>query len=301
MRSTSARNSASSPQACSRYAARAGPSRSRASAATWLTRPQRARSTLPPQLRAQPCARHRPLPLHRAGRDAEHHCGLVDVEAPEEAQLDDALLARVQRAEPQQGRVERHQVIGPIDTDRFGLVERYVRMASPALPRRALARMIDEDAPHGSGGDREEVGAVPPIVPHGPREPQVDLVRELGGLERGAGGRGEEGGAPPPIVPHGPREPQVDLVRELGGLERVPWPLAAQVRAGDTPQLGVNHGHQPLASVPVAVAQALEEQGHLVRGFGVAGAHGGLSESLATYLKMTTLCTPTSRPVETRI
>src|ERR1041385_9245254 len=265
MRSTSARNSASSPQACSRYAARAGPSRSRASAATWLTRPQRARSTLPPQLRAQPCARHRPLPLHRAGRDAEHHCGLVDVEAPEEAQLDDALLARVQRAEPQQGRVERHQVIGPIDTDRFGLVERYVRMASPALPRRALARMIDEYAPHGSGGDCEEVGAVPPIVPHGPSEPQVDLVREL------------------------------------GGLERVPWPLAAQVRAGDTPQLGVNHGHQPLASVPVAVAQALEEQGHLVRGFGVAGAHGGLSESLATYLKMTTLCTPTSRPVETRI
>src|ERR1041385_3276105 len=158
MRSTSARNSASSPQACSRYAARAGPSRSRASAATWLTRPQRARSTLPPQLRAQPCARHRPLPLHRAGRDAEHHCGLVDVEAPEEAQLDDALLARVQRAEPQQGRVERHQVIGPIDTDRFGLVERYVRMASPALPRRALARMIDEDAPHGSGGAPRAAG-----------------------------------------------------------------------------------------------------------------------------------------------
>ena len=43
--------------------------------------------------------------------------------------------------------------------------------------------MIDEDLPHQSGGEREEVGAVAPVDRLGSHEPQIGFVDQVGGLE----------------------------------------------------------------------------------------------------------------------
>jgi len=79
-------------------------------------------------------------------------------------------------------------------------------------------------------------------------------------------GNGEEMGAVAPIVLPDAGQTEIRLVRELGGLERMPRTLMAEMRARQAPQLGMNHRHQLVERLRVAITDTLEEPRDLVRG-----------------------------------
>ena len=128
------------------------------------------------------------------------------------------------------------------------------------LRRHPAPRVVDEDLPHGSGGDRQEVGAVHRVHPAAARQLDVGLVDE---------GRGVEG---------------------------VVGSLASQLPAGHGAQLVVDDRQQPVQRVSLAAANRLEKPRHVARGNGVAagcrvawgrgvvGAHGEPGSCMSSLL-----------------
>jgi hypothetical protein len=75
---------------------------------------------------------------------------------------------------------------------RGGLIDRKagkiskLAFAAPLEPR-FLARLLDQDSPHGFGGGKEMSPSVPLLLVLGTHQPQVRLMHERRGLERLAG------------------------------------------------------------------------------------------------------------------
>jgi hypothetical protein len=95
--------------------------------------------------------------------------------------------------------------------------------------------VVDENLPHGSGGDRQEVGSIYRVHPAAARKLDVGLVDE---------GRGVEG---------------------------VIGPLASQLPTGHRAQLLVDDRQQPVQCVPLATANRLEKLRDVARPNGLAG------------------------------
>src|SRR5918993_2740058 len=131
----------------------------------------------------EPRLRHAPLALDGGGADAQDFRRLLDREAAEEAQLDDARLLRVERVEAFERLVERDQVRGALARHVDVLVEREFLEFAAALFGLLLARVIDEDAAHHLRRDAEEVRPVLPLHLRLIDEPQVGFVDERGRLQ----------------------------------------------------------------------------------------------------------------------
>src|SRR5581483_5388511 len=81
--------------------------------------------------------------------------------------------------------IEGNHVIGPVVTDGGRYVLQFDPVPTAAVPHPALAPGgLDEDAAHGLGGRREEVGAAVPVVGlTAADEPEVRLVDQGRGLQ----------------------------------------------------------------------------------------------------------------------
>src|SRR5215218_6988946 len=95
------------------------------------------------QLSSQPRARHLPVALDRGVADAEHLGRLLDGQAAEELQLNDARLLRVDGGEPLQRLVNRQQVNVWTFAEAVGLAERDGEVSAAALGRVVCAGVAD--------------------------------------------------------------------------------------------------------------------------------------------------------------
>src|SRR5687767_4966100 len=141
-------------------------------------------SSLPFHLPQQKGAGAPPFAADGVGRDLEDFGRLLDREAAEVAQLDDARLALVNLLQLDERLVERNQLAGPLVRQQRGLVERKRARAAAALLVAARARVVNQDAAHRLRGDGEEVCAVLPADARLTAELEVSLIDECGGLER---------------------------------------------------------------------------------------------------------------------
>lgn len=143
-----------------------------------------------------------PVPAHGAIRDLEDFGGLLDRQVAEEAELHHACHAIVHFGQfherPVQGQdFQDLRVLG-----RVVVFELEGNLPGAPFPGQSLARLTDQDLPHGPGGHGKEVRPVLPVRP-GSGETEVDLVHH-------------------------------------GGRTQGPGPLAAQVAPGDAPQVLIN-------------------------------------------------------------
>ena len=178
---------------------------------------------------AEPRPGRAPVQLDGARGDAEQVRDLVDGQATEETELDDAGVPLVGFAEPGQGVVDVHEVVGPV-LFAEAVVEGQLA-PPPAPPRGSLrARMIRQHLPHGPGRDREEVA--PPI-------PAFLLAGQL----------------EPRLVHHG------------GGLQSMALGLSGEEHAGDDSQLLIDEGQQLLGYLGIVGVEPQDQLSHAV-GFG---------------------------------
>jgi hypothetical protein len=96
-----------------------------------------------PQLPVEPGTGQGPVALDGHGGNAEHGGGLLDRQAPEEAELDELALPGVDRGEP----IERHIQRQDVDRRRLGpavLTHQPHGLAAAPLDRCSRPRVIDE-------------------------------------------------------------------------------------------------------------------------------------------------------------
>src|SRR5256885_540956 len=108
----------------------------------------------------QPAARHAPVAGDGVNRDVEDLRGFFDAEAAEEPQLDHLDLARIERPQLVERRVERQEVDWRAIVDGNPRRQRHMRRAGAALRRPVLAREIDERVAHRAARDRETAAAM---------------------------------------------------------------------------------------------------------------------------------------------
>jgi hypothetical protein len=180
----------------------------------------------------QPFFRANPLTLHSATSDAEHFAGLVVGEAGEESAFDDATHAFIVSEKAVERFVNGEQRFRALieRRDRFPTrcVERDSVLASSALVGAMTARVVDEDATHDAGGDREEMPAIGPLC--------ARLVHES----------------------------HIRLVHERRGAECVIGALPAELVVRDAAQIVVDDLEQPVARCAVTAPPGVEESGHVV-------------------------------------
>src|SRR5690606_21905968 len=115
-------------------------------------------------LAQQEGARHLPVPLQRPLGGAGQGRDVLEGEPGEEAPLDEAPQLGVDPGEALEGAVEGQQVLDTRLPRRGGgevdAIELHVRGGRASLAAAAVPRVVDEDLPHGAGGEREEVLAV---------------------------------------------------------------------------------------------------------------------------------------------
>ncbi len=131
----------------------------------------------------QPRLGESPLPLHRGGSEFEDAGGGLDIESAEEAEFDDAGLDGIEGRESVEGFVEGEHLDRGVVGDEGDVVEGGASPAAAPLLRPAGASVVDEDAAHGSRGEREELGPGRPAGVILTDESEVRLVDESGGLE----------------------------------------------------------------------------------------------------------------------
>src|SRR2546425_3785224 len=141
------------------------------------------RSRLAAQLAEQPGPRESKSTLERGRRYAERIGRFLDAEACEVSQLDDARLLGVDLLQPLQRFVERRQHGLLIAGDGERLRQRPAVESRPSLLRAACTRTLDQNLPHRSRGDADEVPLVVPRCARA-REPKVCLVDECRRLQR---------------------------------------------------------------------------------------------------------------------
>ncbi len=181
------------------------------------------------QLLAQPGSSPGPVALHRAQRRVESLGRLLLGHPGEVAALDDARQPLVERREPLQRAIDRqHQLRLRLDPE-LGAVERQVRQPAAALERRALARVVHQDAPHRPRADGVEV---PPVLPVHP-----GLVHQL----------------------------DIGLVHQRSRIQRLPPTPAPDLPASDPPQPVIDQRHQSVESRPVAPVMSLQKASDIAR------------------------------------
>src|SRR5262245_39737974 len=177
------------------------------------------------ELFREPRPRNGPVALHRRGRDPHRFGGLLDREAAEEPQLDDARLARVELGEAIERRVERDEIDRPLGGGRVeAFVEGDARLSAAALECVARARPLDQDLPHGVRRDRAEVRAVLP--------PLGTILQQL----------------------------QVGLVDERSRLQRLSRTFPLEIVRGEASKLGVHERHQRLERGNVSPRRPIQER-----------------------------------------
>ena len=160
------------PRAATRARSPAGRSSAPLNTALSLAPALRRHGATPSSALLQPRAGHGPLPLHGGRRDADGLGRLLDGEAAEVAQLDDARLLGIERGEAGERLVEREHVdvAGPVGVGRSNrrarptaarcVVQRDLLGAPPRLAAPPGPGALHEDLPHRERGDGEEVRAV---------------------------------------------------------------------------------------------------------------------------------------------
>jgi hypothetical protein len=169
-----------------------------------------------------------PVALDGARGDLEDGGDLVDGEAAEVAELDDASLAGVLSGEAGESLIDGSDFVEAVGGDGEVVVHLDAMEATGAALGVVLAGVIDEDLAHDVSGEADEVGAVVP----------VDVF---------AG------------------EAEVGFVDESGGLESVVRALAAHVGLGEAVQLRVDEGEETVGGGGVAGVHGFEELGDFAR------------------------------------
>ena len=137
------------------------------------------------QFTMQPALRDCPLALDGGGRHSQGGRGLVDGQAAEEPQFDDAGLIGVQLFELLERPVEIERIDG-VDSPAGrgqGVIEVEWQAPTTSLLPEVTAGVVDEDAPHQLGGDGEEVASVLPVDGPLAEQLQVRLIDDSGGLK----------------------------------------------------------------------------------------------------------------------
>jgi hypothetical protein len=143
----------------------------------------RSRSLVSTQFTKQPRARKRPAPLDRRRRHAERIARFFDAQPGEESQLDDARQLGVDLFETFERFVDRRQDRFLVCRERERFAERHAVQAGPPLLGPARPRTLDENLPHRSRRDADEMLLVGPRRA-GSGKTQIDLVHERGRLQR---------------------------------------------------------------------------------------------------------------------
>jgi len=169
-----------------------------------------------------------PVPLNGAGSDFEDLRDLLDREAAEVAQLDDAGLAGTLSRETRESFVDGDNFVDPLRRDGELVVHFDALQAAGAALGAVGARVVDQNLTHDVGSEADEVSAAVP----------VDVL---------AG------------------EAEVGLADERGGLEGMVGALAAHVGLGDAMQLRVNERKQAACGGGVAAVHGFEELGDFTR------------------------------------
>ena len=127
----------------------------------------------------QPGARHAPVAIHGWLRDAQYSGNFGILQAAEVSQFHKFCLPFIKLRQFFQGLVEIDEVdgvgLGGFDLNRH--VQFYMRAALPALDSGLPSGKIDQNLPHQSGGECEEVRAILPFdwrIAHQPEERFVD-------------------------------------------------------------------------------------------------------------------------------
>ncbi len=136
--------------------------------------------------------------------------------------------------------IERDELTGAFVIGDVDPVERDLVHAAAALLPRRRARVVDDDLPHGLGGNGEEVAAIRPV--------DAGAVHKL----------------------------EIRLVHEHGRIDGVPGPGAGELTPGRGAELGVDEGEDEIDCLAVAVADRCQELGDLAARVAVriGSAHG---------------------------
>ena len=162
-----------------------------------------------------------PTALDGGGGDAHHSGGLFDRQAGEEAQFDQLGLPGVERRQFPEGHVQQDHVDGPLLADDHGVFEQDFLIVATAARGAMLARVVEQDAAHLSGGHRHEVTAA---------------------FERGA------------LVHHA----DVGFVHEGRGLHGVLTALTTEVGTSEAVQFVIDQGQEVVDGLPLAASDLSE-------------------------------------------
>jgi len=185
------------------------------------------------QLTREPGPRQLPVSQNCLRRDVECLRGFFDAQPSEESQFDDVRSTGVDVGQTREGLVEQDELEGPVGLFRWKFVEVQARVLvlddDPATPLRGgpPTCMIDQNATYDSCTNGEEVHAVLPLG-----------------------------------VLHADKA-QVRLVDQGCGLERMPASFPAQVATGQSLELAVHEGRQPVERGTVAAAPGLQEDSNI--------------------------------------
>src|SRR5262245_54108566 len=181
-------------------------------------------------LAAQPGAGHAPIALNRGGRNLHRFRRLFNGQPAEITPFRDPRLLRIERLHPPERVIEREQIDVAFVSQLIRLAESQPVLAPASLGRPPASRALDQDVAHSHGGDAEEVR---PVLP-------IDLF----------------------FI----NQPQVDLMNQVGGLERVTGALRAQIISGQASQLTVDQRRQFIERSFVAIAPPDEHLSYVRRG-----------------------------------
>ena len=165
--------------------------------------------------------------MDRLHRDAQSLRRFLQAQPGEIAVLDHPAPAGVRGREAVEREIERQQLLRLLGgQEALGLVERQSVRSGASLVALAAAGVVDQQAPHGAGGDGEKAAAV--------------LGRD------------------PPLV----EQAQIHLVDQRRGAQGVVRPLAAERPPCHLAQLAVDQGDDPVERLAVPVAPAFQPLGH---------------------------------------
>jgi hypothetical protein len=178
----------------------------------------------------EPDACELPIPLGRGPRQAERVGAFLKRETAEESQFDQAALSGIERRKLRQRRVEVEDVHIRRVALRGSFVEYHACPPTGPFVCVAPPGMVNQDATHHLGRQREEVR---PILPGG-----VALANQ----------------------------PQIGLIDERGGLKDVARRFMAKSGGCPTAQFLVDHCHQLVARPEVPAAPSVQQTGHIAVG-----------------------------------
>ena len=181
-----------------------------------------------PELSKEPRLCERPPALQRRGRHAHDVGGLLDAQASEEPEFDDADVFGVGDCEPRQGLVEGFDVDGAAHFLEHALVQRDAMPLALTFLRSPRTCAFDENLPHRVCRDTQEVGPI--------------LWRELPGAHQA----------------------QPGFVDQSRGLQRLSRALASDLVPSDPSQLVVHKRHQCRQRALVAGTSRLNQLRDLV-------------------------------------